>query len=83
MQIFFEDVCTWFATRCVSFLVSWRTVAWADDQSCVMEVTEGAWGVLPSPTRNWYSGPSGVVRVLLVSIMGTVPGPPMPTYWPA
>lgn len=24
----------------------------------------------PSPTRNWYSGPEGCVRILLVSIMG-------------
>lgn len=26
---------------------------------------------LPSPTKNWYSGPDGVVRMLFVSIIGT------------
>lgn len=39
----------------------------------------------PSPTRNCHSGPSGWARVLLVSIIGTIPpkalpapyGPPM------
>jgi hypothetical protein len=30
---------------------------------------------LPSPTKNWYSGPVGVVSVLLVSIIGVM--------WPA
>lgn len=35
------------------------------------EVKGGGEGVAPSPTRNWYSGPEGFVRVLFVSTMGS------------
>jgi len=34
---------------------------------------------IPSPTENWYSGPSGYAMTLLVSITGRgVPGIPLP-----
>jgi len=32
----------------------------------------------PSPTRNWYSGPDGVVSTLFVSIMGITLFAPSP-----
>jgi len=41
-------------------------------------LAEHAWNI-PSPTENWYSGPSGCAMTLLVSTTGSgVPGIPLP-----
>jgi hypothetical protein len=38
---------------------------------------------LPSPTRNWYSGPVGLLRMLFVSIIGIAAPAGRPLYpWP-